>query len=172
MSDAGDRTDAEHTDELPEDLDASGYVGPYVFPDNNRRRIPGYLYLVTAAVCIGLWATAGETAVLVNGGFLAAGIVLAAVGVYHLLSGYDLVVDERDALVAASRSVGFAIGHASAQMGWRGLRSRPDLAHPALLGRGTAPSSGASCSSTASTATSSTRSWNPTPRTGPIWTAS
>lgn len=125
MSDAGDRTDAEHTDELPEDLDASGYVGPYVFPDNNRRRIPGYLYLVTAAVCIGLWATAGETAVLVNGGFLAAGIVLAAVGVYHLLSGYDLVVDERDALVAASRSVGFAIGHASAQMGWRGLRSRP-----------------------------------------------
>ena len=40
-------------------------------------------------------------------------------------SGFDLVVDERDALVAASRAVGFAVGHASAQMGWRGLRSRP-----------------------------------------------
>ena len=25
----------------------------------------------------------------------------------------------------ATRTVGFAVGHASAQMGWRGLRSRP-----------------------------------------------
>ena len=53
------------------------------------------------------------------------GLVLAAVGGFHLLSGFDLVVDERDALVNASRTVGFAVGHASAQMGWRGLRSRP-----------------------------------------------
>ncbi len=115
----------DHVDALPEDLDAAGYVGPYVFPDNNRRRVPGYLYLITAAVCIALWATAGSDAVLINGGFLAAGLVLAAVGAFHLLSGYDLVVDERDALVAASRAVGFPVGHASAQMGWRGLRSRP-----------------------------------------------
>ncbi len=115
----------DHVDALPEDLDAAGYVGPYVFPDNNRRRVPGYLYLITAAVCIALWATAGADAVLINGGFLAAGLVLGAVGLFHLLSGYDLVVDERDALVAASRAVGFPVGHASAQMGWRGLRSRP-----------------------------------------------
>ena len=116
---------AEHVDSLPEDLDAAGYVGPYVFPDNNRRRIPGYLHLVTAAACIALWAVAGDDAVLVNDGFLVVGLVLGAVGAYHLLSGFDLVVDERDALVAASRSVGFPVGHASAQMGWRGLRSRP-----------------------------------------------
>jgi hypothetical protein len=32
---------------------------------------------------------------------------------------------ERDALVAATRVVGFPVGHASAQMGWRGLLSRP-----------------------------------------------
>ena len=37
--------DADVRDELPQDLDAAGYVGPYVFPNNNRRRIPGYLYL-------------------------------------------------------------------------------------------------------------------------------
>ena len=122
---AEDPNSDEHVDALPEDLDAAGYVGPYVFPDNNRRRIPGYLYLITAAVCIVVWATAGRDAVLINGGFLAAGLVLAAVGIYHLLSGFDLVVDERDALVAASRAVGFPVGHASAQMGWRGLRSRP-----------------------------------------------
>ena len=120
---SGDPDD--HVDELPEDLDASGYVGPYVFPDNNRRRIPGYLYLITAAVCVALWATAGDDAVLVNDGFLWIGIVLALVGAYHLLAGFDLAVDEQDALVHASRAVGFPVGHASAQMGWRGLRSRP-----------------------------------------------
>ncbi len=30
-----------------------------------------------------------------------------------------------DALAAAARQVGFPVGHASAQLGWRGLRSRP-----------------------------------------------
>ena len=46
-------------------------------------------------------------------------------GAYHLVAGWNLDVDERDALVAATREVGFAVGHASAQLGWRGLRSRP-----------------------------------------------
>ena len=40
-------------------------------------------------------------------------------------TSWHLDVDERDALVAATREVGFAVGHASAQLGWRGLRSRP-----------------------------------------------
>ncbi|MDP1821055.1 MAG: hypothetical protein Q8K58_14345 [Acidimicrobiales bacterium] len=118
--------DAEVRDELPDDLVAQGYVGPYVFPNNNRRRIPGYLYLMLAAACIGLWgATGAGDGVLVNGGFLGAGILLAVVGAYHLLAGWNLDVDERDALVAATRQVGFAVGHASAQLGWRGIRSRP-----------------------------------------------
>lgn len=125
MTEPADDSTDDHVDELPEDLDAAGYVGPYVFPDNNRRRIPGYLYLVTAAACVALWALAGDDAVLVNDGFLVVGVVLALVGGFHLLSGFDLVVDEQDALVGASRAVGFPVGHASAQMGWRGLRSRP-----------------------------------------------
>jgi hypothetical protein len=118
--------DAEIRDELPDDLVAQGYVGPYVFPNNNRRRIPGYLYLGMGAACIALWTTtrSGEP-VLVNNGFALAGALLLLVGAYQLLAGWNLDVDERDALVAASREVGFAVGHASAQMGWRGLRSRP-----------------------------------------------
>ena len=36
-----------------------------------------------------------------------------------------LAVRDTDALVAAVREVGFPVGHASAQLGWRGLRSRP-----------------------------------------------
>jgi hypothetical protein len=115
--------DADVVDELPEDLDAAGFVGPYLFPNNNRRRIPGYLYLGMAAACVALWATVDS--VYVNGGFLGAAVLLAAVGAYQIVSGWNLDVDEQDALVAASRAVDFPVGHASAQMGWRGLLSRP-----------------------------------------------
>jgi hypothetical protein len=119
-------TDADVRDALPDDLNASEYVGPYVFPNNNRRRIPGYLYLVLGAACVAAWALTGRgDGVLVNGGFLVAGILLVLLGAYHLVAGWNLDVDERDALVAATKEVGFAVGHASAQLGWRGLRSRP-----------------------------------------------
>jgi len=32
-------------DTLPGDLDITGFVGPYQFPDNSRRRIPAVIYL-------------------------------------------------------------------------------------------------------------------------------
>ena len=115
----------EHRDTLPEDLDVSGLVGPYTFPDIKRRRIPGLLYLVVAALCLVLWLAAGDDSVLVNDGFLWVAVALALVGVYHFLAGWPLKVDEHDALVAATAQVGFPVGHASAQLGWRGLRSRP-----------------------------------------------
>lgn len=115
----------EHHDVLPADLDATGLVGPYTFPNINRRRIPGVLYLVVAAACLALWAARGGDGVLVNGGFLAVALFLAAVGAYHLVAGWPLRVDDTDALVAAVRRVGFPVGHASAQLGWRGLLSRP-----------------------------------------------
>jgi len=118
--------DEDIVDELPDDLNAAEFVGPYLFPNNSRRRIPGVIYLVMAAGCLGLWAaTRNDDPVLVNDGFLWAGIGLALVGLYHLQAGWNLAVDERDALVAATREAGFPVGHASAQLGWRGLRSRP-----------------------------------------------
>jgi hypothetical protein len=117
--------DEDVTDALPDDLNASEWVGPYVFPNNNRRRVPGYLYLGIGALCIVAWAVAGSDAVMVNEGFLFAGVLLVLLGAYHLLAGWNLDVDERDALVAATKQVGFAVGHASAQLGWRGMRSRP-----------------------------------------------
>ncbi len=118
-------SDAEVRDALPEDLNVSEFVGPYVFPNNNRRRVPGYLYLLIGAGCIVAWAVAGPEGVLVNAGYLAAGISLILIGAYHLLAGWNLDVDERDALVAATERVAFPVGHASAQLGWRGLASRP-----------------------------------------------
>jgi hypothetical protein len=122
----GAASDEEVTDSLPEDLDVSGFVGPYVFPNNNRRRVPGYLYLAMAAGCVALWAAKrGDASSIVNEGLLWAAAALVAAGAYCLLSGFDLDVDEQDALVIATRTVGFPVGHASAQMGWRGIRSRP-----------------------------------------------
>ena len=115
----------EHRDELPAELDITGYVGPYTFPNVNRRRIPGLMYLVVATGCFALWATRGSDGVLVNGGFLAAAVTLLAVGAYHLATAWDLAIDDTAALVAAVRRVGFPVGHASAQLAWRGLRSRP-----------------------------------------------
>ncbi|MEA3076389.1 MAG: hypothetical protein QOF60_1297 [Actinomycetota bacterium] len=117
-------TEDAHRDELPADLDASSYVGPYAFPDNKRRRIPGLLYLAGGLLLLGAWLASGD-AVLVNRGFAAGGVALVVIGLYHLAAGYPLKVDQTDALAAAGREVGFAVGHASAQLGWRGLRSRP-----------------------------------------------
>ena len=111
-------------DHLPADLDITGYVGPYTFPDNARRRIPAVMYLVLAAAVGALWA-ARSPGPLVNDGLLVVAIGLALAGVYHLVAGYRLKVRETDALAAAATEVGFPIGHASAQLGWRGLRSRP-----------------------------------------------
>jgi hypothetical protein len=118
MSDDGDT--------LPHELDVTAYVGPYTFPDIRRRRWPAAIYLVVAVGCFAVWVThRGTGHVLVNSGFLAAAVGLAVIAAYHLATAWPLAVRETDALVAATREVGFAVGHASAQLGWRGLRSRP-----------------------------------------------
>jgi hypothetical protein len=67
----------------------------------------------------------GNDPVLINNGVLIAAIALALIGLYSFVSGWNLEIDESDALVAATKQVGFPVGHASAQMGWRGLLSRP-----------------------------------------------
>ena len=123
-SGGADRPDS--GDELPPELDVSGYVGPYVFPNNSRRRVPGALYAFLGVVAIATWAlTVGRDPNIVNGGFLAAGIALLVLAAYHFRAGWDLRVDETDALLEAVRAVGFPVGHTSAQMGWRGWFSRP-----------------------------------------------
>ena len=113
-------------DQLPPELDVTGYVGPYVFPNNSRRRVPGALYAFLGVVVIATWAlTLNSGTNIVNGGFLAGGIALLVLAAYHVRAGRDLLVDEGDALMAAVRAVGFPVGHASAQLGWRGWFSRP-----------------------------------------------
>jgi hypothetical protein len=115
----GDRTGEETGDELPRELDVTAYVGPYTFPDIRRRRIAAALYTAVAAVCLAGGLATG------NGGLVLGGGLLLAVALYHVAAAWPLRVDQTEALAVASRTVGFPVGHASAQLAWRGVRSRP-----------------------------------------------
>ena len=108
-----------HVDALPEDLDVTAFVGPSVFPNITRRRIPGTMYALVAVVCLGAWLATD------NAGLLLAAVIIAVVSAYHFATAWNVAVDETEALLVASRAVGFPVGHASAQLAWRGLRSRP-----------------------------------------------
>jgi hypothetical protein len=111
--------DAAKADELPAELDVTNFVGPTVFPDVAKRRVAGTIYLVLAAACLAQFSQSGNT------GVLAVAVLLGVIGGYHFLAGWKLKVDETEALVIATRTVGFPVGHASAQLAWYGLRSRP-----------------------------------------------
>lgn len=115
----------DHSDQLPAELDAAGFVGPYLFPDIKRRRIAGWMYLAVGIALLLIWGARHGGGVLVDDGFLVGGIVGVLVGLYHHAAGYPLAVRDLEALTAASAEVGFPVGHASAQLGWRGMRSRP-----------------------------------------------
>lgn len=117
--------ESEYVDELPEDLDLHGFVGPHTFPNNDRRRIPAALYILFGLGCIVLYTMRAGDSPLVNAGILWAGIGLLAFGAYGMVAGRTLRVEESDALVTASVQVGFPVGHAAAQMVWRGWLSRP-----------------------------------------------
>jgi hypothetical protein len=106
-------------DDLPEELDVTAYVGPYVFPDIRRRRIAAGLYAIVGAAAL----AAGLVAA--NGGLVFAGIFLFVIAAYHFATAWHLAIDQTEALAVASRTVGFPVGHASAQLAWRGLLSRP-----------------------------------------------
>ena len=113
-------------DTLPDDLNAVDNLGPRDFPDNSRRRIPGVMYAVGAVACgVGWFGQRDGGTGTVGSGLAIAASVLAFAALMSISSGWRMKVDETDALVRATRAVGFAVGHASAQQVWRGVRSRP-----------------------------------------------
>lgn len=120
---------SEHGDEirdsLPDDLNITAFSGAYEFPDNSRRRIPGVMYLVLAGLCLVVRLVGGSESPIANDGWIIAAVLLGVVGLFSVTSGWRMSIDEKQALVVATRAVGFPVGHASAQQVWRGLRSRP-----------------------------------------------
>ena len=120
MTDSG-----EIRDELPEDLDASAFQVDYEFPNNSRRRVPATMYLVLGAAAVIAYLVWKDSSPLVNRGLMLAGVGLMLFGVYGLVAGRRLQIDETQALGSATRTIGFAVGHASAQLAWRGVWSLP-----------------------------------------------
>lgn len=118
MTDERNGTSPGPGDELPEELDIT-VARPYKVPDNRKRRVAAWCYVVTAAAC---GAGAADSA---NGGLLAAAVFLALVAAYHFAAAWPLKLDETGALALSANAAGFPVGHASAQLAWRGLRSRP-----------------------------------------------
>ena len=113
-------------DQLPDDLNAVDHIGAYDFPDNSRRRIPGVIYSALALLCVVVWFVAdNQDSALINKGILFAAVLLAVMSIISITSGWRMTINESEALVEATKSVGFAVGHASAQQVWRGIRSRP-----------------------------------------------
>ncbi len=103
---------------MPEDLDAN-VLGPYEVPDPVRRRRAGVAYFVGAVI----------TAVGIAAGLPRAMWMIAAVfvviGVYHYAAGHHLAVKDHEALTIANTAIEFAVGHASAVLGFDGAMARP-----------------------------------------------
>ena len=125
MAESNTMTD-ELRDQLPDDLNAVDHVGAYDFPDNSRRRIPGVMYAIFAVLCVVGWSIADSNdSAIFNKGLLFAAVLLAVMSIITISSGWRMTMNESEALVVATRTAGFAVGHASAQQVWRGIRSKP-----------------------------------------------
>ena len=103
---------------VPDDLDASA-AGPYAVPSTRRRRSAAVV-LVVAALSIGAGVLAGLPV-----GMLAGSGLLVVVALWAWLSAWPLDVTVEQALAIANREAEFAVGHASAAVGFDGWRSRP-----------------------------------------------
>ena len=104
--------------QVPEELDAT-QRWPYSIPSTRRRRKAAMVYGVGATGVIAVIAAGGPTLLLVLVG------ILAALVVWHLMSAWPIEVLDPAALEVANREVPFAVGHASAAVGFDGWRARP-----------------------------------------------
>lgn len=96
---------------IEEELD-SNVVGPYRFPDPERRRVPAYIYgAVAVAVAVAIDPLAA--------------LLPAGAALWHIVGTWRLVVRQEQALSVAAGAIDFPVGHASAAVGFRGWRSRP-----------------------------------------------
>ena len=109
---------SERNDDAGVDFDS------YVFPDTVARRNTGWALVGIGVLCVVAWALF-RGGVVANAGVLAGGVVLIAGGLYFRSAAPAMNLDQADALVVAAGEIGFGVGHASATLGWRGLRSRP-----------------------------------------------
>jgi hypothetical protein len=98
---------------IEDELDAN-IGGEFRFPAPSRRRIAGWVYLVSGVVA----------AFTIDGGWIV-GLGFASLAAWQFSSSWPLVVDEHQAMTTAAPAVNFPIGHSSASIRFHGWRSRP-----------------------------------------------
>jgi hypothetical protein len=103
---------------MPEDLDANVF-GPYTVPDPARRRRAAIVYFAATALTVAGVAAGlpGKMAIIAAG--------FGVIGLYHVVAGHHLRITDSEALTSATRAIDFAVGHASAVLGFDGLLARP-----------------------------------------------
>jgi hypothetical protein len=96
---------------VPHDLDATQH-DPYTFPSTRRRLRGAFIYGVAAAAAgvASLWPVVA---------------ILAVAALWHVGAAWTIRVLDPQALEVATRQVQFPVGHASAVVGFDGLRARP-----------------------------------------------
>ncbi|HUG75488.1 MAG TPA: hypothetical protein VMM81_07455 [Acidimicrobiia bacterium] len=96
---------------VPHDLDATQHE-PYTIPSTRRRLRGAIVYGVATAVAgvAGLWLIAA---------------VFAVATAWHVGAAWAIEVLDPQALESATREVQFPVGHASAVVGFDGIRARP-----------------------------------------------
>ncbi|MCE7884346.1 MAG: hypothetical protein DYH08_10890 [Actinobacteria bacterium ATB1] len=97
----------------------------YVFPDTAQRRYTAVILWVIAAGAVALYVTEPGGKGWITAGALAGGIVLALLGLWFWFAGWRMRLDQEEALIEATKQISFGVGHAAANLGWRGWLSRP-----------------------------------------------
>lgn len=103
---------------VPDDLDATQRE-PYTIPTTRRRRSAAVVYLVAGAL-----AVTGASTGMPTGLYVIAG-VFVLLAVWHLAGAWRIEILDPTALEIANRATDFAVGHASAAVGFDGWRAKP-----------------------------------------------
>jgi hypothetical protein len=110
---------------VPPHVDVDVDFASYVFPDMAQRRITAWILWGIGGAGLLLWVFLRGRWDWITTGALIGSILLLVLGAWFRAASWPLGLDQGEALVIATREVGFAVGHASAVLGWRGWRSRP-----------------------------------------------
>lgn len=105
---------------VSDDARQSGNPGPNRILDTADRRFAAGVYLAAALV-------AAVVVIVTGTGLMWATAVLplVAIAAYHVVTSQPLVVRDMEAIRIASSGAGFDVGHASATLGFVGVRARP-----------------------------------------------
>ena len=100
--------------------DSSSELHPNRTLDTADRRVAALVYLVGAVAAAGI-VIAADISLM----WLTAVLPLVGIALYHIVTGRRLNVRDSEAIAIGSAAAPFAVGHASATLGFVGLGARP-----------------------------------------------